>query len=296
METMINGFVSSLIADEKSKRTVEAYKADLSAFAGYMKDYIQKSVNALKYSDMRLWVNHLEGCGLSASTRARKIATIRSFFKWMQKMEYIEKNPTEGLESPKLPKKQPKVISTADSKKMLSVARNANSDHITCFRDYAIVSMFLTTGVRREELANIKMSDVDMESGTILIHGKGNKERFVYINDMLRPIISEYLAVYRGKFKTAETSEYLFVSTRNANISLNGINKIVNDLMERSGIKEDGVSAHVLRKRFATTVFDNTGDIATVSKLLGHSSPSTTMRYVSICEDTMRKAANVVNF
>lgn len=296
MDEMINNFVNSLIADGKSIRTVDAYKADLSAFTGYVTNYIGKPVNALKYSDMRLWVNDLEKYGFSASTRARKIASIKSFFKWLMKMEYISRNPAEGLESPKLPKKQPKVISVEDSKSMLYDAKNANNDHITCFRDYTIISMFLTTGIRREELSNVKISDIDMDSGTILIHGKGNKERIAYINDTLRPILSEYMAVYRGKFKTSESSQYLFVSTRTSHISLNGINKVVNNAMERSGIKESGVSAHILRKRFATTVFNNTGDIATISKLLGHSSPSTTMRYVSIGEDTMRNATNAVNF
>lgn len=297
MEEMIKEFMNSLVADGKSKRTVEAYTLDLIAFADYMGKYIQKPVNTLKYSDLRRWVNSLEEGGLSVATRAKRIASVRSFFKYLCKMDYIVgKNPTDGLDYPKIPKKQPKVIRSEDAKKIISVAKSNDSSHVTSFRDYAIIAMFLTTGIRREELSNVKLSDVDMENGAILIHGKGNKERCVYINDMLRPILSEYLASHRKQFKTADTSKYLFVSTRSEKITLAGINLIVNGSMEKAGIKEAGISAHILRKRFATTVFENTGDIATVSKLLGHSSPTVTMRYVSVGEDAMRQATNAASF
>lgn len=296
MNTMIESFIISLVADGKSKCTVEAYKGDLRAFEEYIGKYIQKPLNELKYSDMRLWANSLEERGLSASTRARKIASVKSFFRYLSKMDLLDgKNPAGGLDAPKLPKKQPKVISFDDAKSLLHID-GKDSKHVTYFRDYTIIAMFLTTGIRREELSNIKLSEVDMDAETILIHGKGNKERCVFINDTLRPILSEYIMSHRNQFKTAESSEYLFVSTRNDNICLVGINKIVNNAMRKVGIKEDGVSAHNLRKRFATTVFENTGDIATVSKLLGHSSPTVTMRYVAIGEETMRKAANAANF
>lgn len=296
MKGMINEFISSLIADGKSKCTIEAYRLDLSEFERYMSNYIQKPLTALKSADMRLWANHLWEDGLSASTRARKIAAAKSFFRYLLKMDYIESNPADVLEAPKLPKKQPKVIGSDDAKNIILLAKNGDSKKIACFRDYAIIATFLMTGIRREELSNIKLDDVDMDNGTILISGKGNKERSVYINDTLRAILSEYLTVYRKTFKTSGSSEYLFVSTRSERISLCGINKIVNNAMEKAGIKERGISAHNLRKRFATTVFESTGDIATVSKLLGHSSPTVTMRYVRIGEDTMRNATNAANF
>lgn len=295
MKGMINEFISSLIADGKSKCTIETYRLDLSAFERYMSNYIQKPLNALKSADMRLWANSLWESGLAPATRARKISAVKSFFAYLSKMEYIDRNPAEAIDAPKLPKKQPKVISVDDAKNLLDCAKG-NGNSIMSFRDYAIIATFLMTGIRREELTNIKLADVDMESSTILINGKGEKERTVYINDALRAILSEHLAVYRKMFKTAESSEYLFVSIRDDKVNLGGINKIVNTAMKKAGIKERGISAHNLRKRFATTAFENTGDIATVSKLLGHSSPTTTMRYVDIGADTRRQVTNAVNF
>lgn len=296
MQDMINSFVASLVADGKSKCTVSAYSNDLKEFSSFMNQNIGKcDVSEIKFSDLRNWANNLDDLGLSASSRARKISVVKSFFSYLSDMEYIEgKNLASGLKPPKIPKKQPKVIGSDDAKNILLVKKNKN--HITSFRDYTIISMFLFTGIRREELTNITLDDVDMEENMILIHGKGDKERVVFINDNLRPILSEYIFSHRSSIKTASTSNYLFPSSKNEKLNVSSVNKIVNKAMESAGIKEAGTSAHILRKWFATTVFKNTFDIATTSKLLGHSSPTVTMRYVSIGADTMRSVASTAVF
>lgn len=297
MEEMVKGFINSLIADGKSTCTTKSYQTDLNDFS----EYVKKSgldIQNMHYSDFRVWMNNLEERNLSAATRAHKVSTIKSFFKYLSKMEIIDRNPVDSLELPKLPKKQPNVISTDDAKSLISGVDYSSGEpkHMTCFRDYAIVATFLFTGVRREELVNIKMSDVRMDDGTILIHGKGNKERIVYINDSLHAILSEYINYHRDVFKTAQDSVYLFPSIKSDKMNVCSVNRVVNKAFESAGIKEEGVSAHILRKRFATTVFENTGDIATTSKMLGHSSPTVTMRYVCIDENIMRNAARTVNF
>lgn len=296
MYELVKEFISTMEADGKSKFTVTAYASDLKEFSEFSEETLKKEPKDMKYSDLRQWVNNLEKYGLSATTKARKISTIKSFFRYLSKMDYIEgKNPAENLESPKIPKKQPKVIGTDDARELLKCAEEAEPTHMTCFRDYTIVAVFLYTGIRREELSNIKLQDVDMKNQTILIHGKGNKERTVYINDTLNSILSEYLNCYRDVFKPAEESPYLFPSKKREKLCVNSVNKIVNKAMENANIKERGISAHILRKWFATTVFANTKDIATASKLLGHSSPTVTMRYVSIDESTMRNATCMVS-
>lgn len=295
MEALVQGFIQSLVADGKSACTVKAYRLDLQDFSVYVQEK-GLEISKIRYPDLREWMNSLEGRNLSASSRARKVSTVKAFFKYLLKMEVIEKNPTEGLEGPKLPKKQPKVISTETAKGLVSGVDYSDPKHMTAFRDYTILAMFLFTGVRREELVNIKLSDVSMDNGTILIHGKGNKEREVYINDSLHAILSEYVGYHRDIFKTAQSSEYLFPSIKADKMNVCSVNRVVNKAFEEAGIKEYGVSAHALRKRFATTVFANTGDIATVSKMLGHASPTVTMRYVRIDEGTMRDAAKAANF
>lgn len=293
MNCLISGFVETLRADGKSKCTIQAYGLDLKEFAEF---FSGKDISDIRYADLKSWSNHLESKGLSASSRARKIAAVKSFFKYLMKMEVIDRNPADVLESPKLEKKQPVVISMEDAKELLFHAKNDGGSEMFWFRDYTIMAVFLFTGVRREELTNIKVSDVDLEEDTILIHGKGCKQRKVYINDSLHAVLSEYFYSYRNRLTMAENSAYLFPSKKSEKLSVNAVNNVVNRFFESSGIKKAGISAHILRKRFATSVFEGTGDIALTSKLLGHSSPTVTMRYVAMNEDSMRSATNCVNF
>lgn len=292
MTEHINSFLTALKAQGKSDCTVSAYKIDLQQFS----KVVDKPLTEIKYADLQNWSNQMADGGLSASSRARKISAVKSFFKYLSKMEVIDRNPAENLETPKIEKKEPKVISMDDASEVLFMAKNDGTNERTWFRDYTVVSMFLFTGIRREELTNIRLADVSLDSRKILIHGKGNKQRTVYMNDMLHSILSEYIMKYRKDLRLAEKSPYLFVSNQSEKMSVNTVNNIINTIFEKAGVKEKGVSAHILRKRFATTVFNSTNDVATVSKMLGHSSPTVTMRYLSIGEDVMRNAVNCVNF
>lgn len=293
MDKYVVEFLDSLKADGKSKCTLDAYRLDLNGFFEYFNDV---ELNTIRYADLREWANSLENKGLSANTRSRKISAVKSFFKYLSKMELVDRNPADGLETPKLEKKQPVVISNEDASELLLHAKNDGGSEMFYFRDYSIMAVFLFTGIRREELTNITLNDVDLKNGTILIHGKGNKQRTVYINKTLNAVLSEYIKVYRNRISKAKSSTFLFPSCCSEKVSVRTVNDIVNKFFESAGIKQKGVSAHILRKRFATTLFQNTNDIALTSKMLGHSSPTVTMRYVAMDEDSMRSAANCVNF
>lgn len=293
MDELVQDFLKSLQADGKSKCTITAYRTDLISFSDFFKD---KKVETLRYADLRRWVNYMEEQGFVATTRARKIASVKSFFRYLVKMEVITANPADVLDTPKIEKKQPVVISNDEASDLLYHAKNDGGSEVVWFRDYAVVSVFLFTGIRREELTNIKLQDVDLQKKSILIHGKGNKQRTVYISDVLLAVLSEYIKIYRCKIHRASGSEYLFPSIKSDKMALCTVNRIVNKIFESAGLKKDGVSAHILRKRFATSVFDKTHDIATVSKLLGHSSPTVTLRYIAINEDDLRSATETVEF
>lgn len=293
VENLVSKFIESARADGKSVCTLEAYQVDLNGFFIY---FSEKDLNEIRYAELRNWVNHMEETGLSASTRARKISSVKAFYRYLAKMEIVDKNPAELLDTPKQEKKQPVVISNDEASDLLFHARNDGGNDMIWFRDYSIIATFLFTGIRREELTNISMNDIDLSKDTILIHGKGNKQRIVYINEMLHAILSEYLSEYRGKMEKAKFSKYLFPSLKADKMCVSTVNNIVNKFFESAGIKKAGISAHILRKRFATSAFQATHDIATVSNLLGHSSPTVTMRYVQMDEDSMRNAAMAVSF
>lgn len=294
MKDLINDFIESLNAGGKSVCTQKAYKYDLLEFSSFLKNDI--NIFDLKYYDLKEWSLSLKKAGLSNNTIARKIASVKSFFKYLVKMEKIYINPAESLESPKVERKEPVVITSEEASELLLHARNDGFSEMFFFRDYAIVATFLFTGVRREELTNIKLDDVDLSRNTILINGKGAKQRTVYINDTLHAILSEYILNYRGRLTRAHISKYLFPSAKADKMSVSAVNDVINNVFESAGLKKKGISAHILRKRFATSVFESTGDIATTSKLLGHSSPTVTMRYVVMDENYMRQATNRVNF
>lgn len=293
LKNYIDSFIDSLKADGKSKCTIESYRLDLNKFAEFFTD---KNIKDIRYADLRDWVNNMEENGLSASSRARHISSVKSFFRYLMKMEVIDNNPSNVLDAPKIEKKQPIVISNEDASELLFQARNNAGNDAVWFRDYTILATFLFTGVRREELTNIKLEDVDLKKNKVLIHGKGSKQRYVYVNDILNSILAEYIGFHRGKIGMAKNSEYLFPSTKRDKMCLATVNNIANAMMEKIGIKKQGVSVHILRKRFATSAFEATHDIATVSKLLGHSSPTVTTRYVVMGEDDMKNAAMAVSF
>lgn len=293
MKNHIDSFIDSLKADGKSKCTIESYGLDLNKFAEFFTD---KNIKDIRYADLRDWVNSMEENGLSASSRTRHISSVKSFFRYLMKMEVIDNNPSDVLDAPKIEKKQPIVISNEDASDLLFQARNNAGNDAVWFRDYTILATFLFTGVRREELTNIKLEDVDLKKNKVLIHGKGSKQRYVYVNDILNSIFAEYIGFHRGKIGMAKNSQYLFPSVQNEKMCLASVNNIVNKMMEKTGIKKTGISAHILRKRFATSAFEATHDIATVSKLLGHSSPTVTTRYVVMGEDDMKNAAMAVSF
>lgn len=292
MKDLIEGYLKSLKADGKSKHTIENYGRDLQRFARYFEGV---SVESIDYPMMRNWANSMAEEGLKAGTRARMISTVRSFYRYLYRLGIVIQSPAEALERPKIEAVCPVVISGEEAHDLIENTKFSRSD-LLWNRDYTIMSMFLYTGIRREELTNIKLCDVDLEKKVILIHGKGCKQRIVVINSKLFPVLKDYIQYYRKRIITAGESDYLFPSIKSVKMAVNSVNHVVNKAMEETGIKKKGVSAHVLRKRFATTVFDKTGDIGITSKMLGHSSPTVTMRYVVMEENQMRKAAESLDF
>lgn len=293
METYINGYLVFLEADGKSKCTIVNTKCDLKQIARYFNGIDIKDID---YAMMIDWITDMAKEGLSTKSRARKIASIRGFFKYLLRIEAIDKNPADFLKTPKLEKKEPVVISTKEASALIDTAKADAGNTIFWYRNYAILCIFLYTGIRREELVNIKFSDVNMDDSVILIHGKGNKQRSVYMNEELKSILGEYINRYRNNLLRNKETEYLFFSKNVKKLNVKNVNDIVNKIMEESGIKQYGLSSHVLRKRFATTVFENTGNIGITSKALGHSSPTVTMRYVSIDAESLRAVSECVKF
>lgn len=281
----------------RSEKTVRIYKDAVSEMLHFLNSL--KNDLPLDSSIKNLDINFLSSVSLTdlyeylyfidmqkknnSSTRARKISSIRSFFKYIcNKMHYIAENPAAELESPKLKKSLPKHLELDESIKLLECITGPYKE-----RDFAIILLFLTCGMRLEELVNINLSDI--WGNTLVITGKGNKERTVYLSDACILAINEYLKV--RPVEGVSDRNALFISRQLNRISREMVQKMVKKYIKLSGLDEKKYSVHKLRHTAATLMYrDGHVDIRLLQEILGHSNLSTTQIYTHV-DNTQLKTA-----
>ena len=276
----------------RSENTIKNYISDVNQFAKM--EHID-SVDTSR-EEIEHYLSSLCETGRSEATRSRKITAIQMFYSFLHKSGYIEEDPSAGIAKPKIPKKVVKVMDDEEVKDVLSAAENEkkNKDY---FRNMTLIYLLFSTGLRRNELVNVKLDDVSIKDNSLLVReGKGSKQRVVYFNDTMKALLSEYIAGHRPMLKYADKSEYLFPSNCHEKLGLSTVNMIVNKVFTDAGVKDKGYTGHSTRKVFASKVYDATKDIVTVQQLLGHTNPQTTMRYVMVAEERKKNAAQLVNF
>lgn len=221
--------------------------------------------------------------GLSASTRARKISTIRSFYKYLTiKTKQLTDNPVKDLDSPKIQKTLPRYLSLDESKRLLNAVDGKNAE-----RDYCILCIFLNCGLRISEIVGLSLNDVREDHLRVL--GKGNKMRVVYINDSVRSAIDNYLVVRSNLAPTGEIA--LFLSNRRSRVSRETVHAMVKKTLLKAGLERDKYSAHKLRHTAATLMLQNGVDVRTLQEVLGHENLNTTQIYTHVDNAELRSAA-----
>ena len=224
--------------------------------------------------------------GISASSRARKLSAIKSFFKYLTiRTKQLEENPVAELEYPKLRKSLPKYLTMEQSAKLLASVEGQNK-----LRDYAILMLFLNCGIRRSELVGLNITDVYEDR--IRVIGKGNKERFVYFGSPCKKAIDAYM-VERNK-KVLTDNRALFASRNGNRISVTAVHRLVDKALLQAGIDPTQFSAHKLRHTAATMMLSGGVDVKTVQEVLGHENLNTTQIYTHI-ENTELKIAAEAN-
>ena len=224
--------------------------------------------------------------GINASSRARKLSAIKSFYKYLTvRTKQLQENPVADLEYPKLRKSLPKYLTMEQSAALLSSVSGPNEK-----RDYAILMLFLNCGIRRSELVGLNLSDVYEDR--IRVMGKGNKERFVYFGSACRKAIDAYL-VERNK-KVLSDNRALFGSRDNNRISVTAVHRLVKKALLQAGLDSTQFSAHKLRHTAATMMLSGGVDVKTVQEVLGHENLNTTQIYTHI-ENTELKIAAEAN-
>ena len=308
----LNAFLDySVTILNKSPNSVKEYNYDLSMFLKYMMIYFRltketeyKNIDISNFSvatlkkitldDIHAFISHLAIENKSkAATRARKVSTIRIFFKYLSEKEKIlDKNPAQNLETPKLDKRMPKYLSLDDSKKLLNIAADENNRNKE--RDFAIITLFLNCGMRLSELVSINIKDIDFCENKLTVIGKGNKERTIYLNKACIQAINNYLNVRpkKGvKIDSKHSEKALFLSEQKKRISNRTVQYIVNKELVQAGLDPTKYSVHKLRHTAATLMYQyGNVDIRALQELLGHESISTTEIYTHVSNDQVRNA------
>ena len=224
--------------------------------------------------------------GISASSRARKLSAIKSFYKYLTvRTKQLDENPVADLEYPKLRKSLPKYLTLDQSARLLQAVSGPNEK-----RDYAILMLFLNCGIRRSELVGLNLSDVYEDR--IRVVGKGNKERFVYFGTACRKAIDIYL-IERNKMVLSD-NRALFGSRDRNRISVTAVHRLVKKALLQAGLDSTQFSAHKLRHTAATMMLSGGVDVKTVQEVLGHENLNTTQIYTHI-ENTELKIAAEAN-
>ena len=221
--------------------------------------------------------------GVTASTRARKISALRSFYKYLTvKAKLMDTNPLQDLDVPKSPKSLPRYLTLSEAQTLLSPVDGKNKE-----RDYCILCIFLNCGLRISEIVGLNLQDIRADH--IRVFGKGSKERIVYINDACADAINNYLAV--RKSIAAIDKNALFLSNRRTRMSREAVHSMVKLSLRKAGLNEENYSSHKLRHTAATLMLQNGVDVRTLQELLGHENLNTTQIYTHVDNTELRIAS-----
>ena len=304
----LNDFLDYMITiQNKSQNTVKEYNYDLATFFKYIKIHFkmtnEKDLKKIKYSDITVdtikkikledlhsFLGYLtKTYNSKATTRSRKVSSLRVFFNYLCQKNIIDINPAQNLETPKLDKRLPKYLTLDDSKKLLEVA--SNEDNRNYERDYAITTLFLNCGMRLAELCGINLKDINFDECLMTVIGKGNKERTIYLNKACIKAINEYLKVRPTNNLSADGQKALFLSERRQRISRRTVQDIIYKELRLAGLDNTKYSVHKLRHTAATLMYQyGNVDIRALQELLGHESISTTEIYTHVNNNQVRNA------
>ena len=308
----LNSFLEySLTYKKKSPNSVDQYNSDLIMFLRYMKyhfkmtdeaefsninikDFTIQDLAKVKENDIHNFITYLSinrKCG--PATCARKISTIRIFFKYLTITNpLLSENPAQNLETPKLNKRLPRYLTLEDSQKLLNASFNNENDK-NKERDFAIITLFLNCGMRLSELVGINISDIKFDDMKLTVIGKGNKERTIYLNKACVDAINAYLKVRptNPKKDSKNSDKALFLSSYRQRISKRTVENVVDRELLNAGLDTTKYSTHKLRHTAATLMYKyGQVDIRALQELLGHESISTTEIYTHVDNDQVRSA------
>ncbi len=272
MREYIDRFIRYLEVEKGlSQHTLRAYKKDLEIFA----EFVSSSPEQIEPLDVRGFIAEQIKSGLSKTSAGRRLAAVRSFFRYLHREGYIKNNPAKVVNSPKRPKTLPKFLTVDD---VFNLVESPDGIGFMVARDRAILELLYSSGIRVGELSGLEMGDIDLRDGLIKVKGKGRKERIVPIGSKAIEAIRTYL-VERMLMKKKDKA--LFLNRSGSRLTERSIQRIVVKYA-RKVLMDGRIGPHTLRHTFATHLLQAGADLRTIQELLGHSSLSTTQKYTHL--------------
>lgn len=270
---------------KRSPLTVAAYERDLTEFTAFLRDTEGSvSLQAVKPTQIRRYIAHLfDARGCDSRTVCRKLSSIRALYRFLKITGILENDPAAAIPGPSIAKKRPAPLKVDEVMTLLRTSL-AGRTEAAQRRDNAIMELFYASGMRRAELAGVRLADVDLAERTIRVTGKGNKERLVVINRAAADAIEAYLRV-----RPRSADPALFLGRGGKALTPKHVWRIFRDIYRVSGIQKHA-SPHTLRHSFATHLVENGVDLETVRELLGHESLATTGVYLQLAMGHKRRA------
>lgn len=284
MQRYVEDFLNYLRAEKSaSLHTIKNYAVDLREFSHSVAEKKPNDINAM---DIRGFLADLKSHSYTKSSMSRKLACLRSFFKFLSRENILENNPVAGIQTPKREKRLPIFLNCDEVTHLLDAPNKGNWEEK---RDKAILETLYSSGLRVSELVGLNHEDVDFFGGLLRVRGKGKKERIVPVGRVAMDAIKDYLSQTKTKNNDAGFKKPLFMNRLGGRLTDRSIRRMILKYARRIALNKD-VSPHTLRHSFATHLLDRGADLRSVQELLGHENLSTTQIYTHVTTRRMKEA------
>ena len=286
MENYVQHFISYLASERGlAQNTLESYGRDLRYFQQYLENNRLTFATGSTNEIIRTYLDELKKQGKAVSTISRNLAALKSFYQYLLKEQHLDADPASKIESPKLEKKLPQVLSVQQVELLL---KQPNINLPAGLRDKAMLELLYATGIRVSELITINVNDVNLELGYIKCFGRGAKERVVPLGSIASKCVTQYLRKGRTALVRSKQEEAMFVNHHGRRLTRQGFWKIIKKYALEAQIDQK-ITPHTLRHSFATHLLENGADLRSVQEMLGHADISTPQIYTHVTKNRLKE-------
>lgn len=286
MEKLVDQFIVYLKTErDLSKNTLESYDRDLRQFHSYLNSNKINDIASTNKTTVITYLIYLQKIGKATSTISRNLASLRSFYQFLVRNKIISNDPTLNMESPKIEKKAPSILTPKEIETLLNQPEINDGKGI---RDKAMLELLYATGIRVSELVNLNINDINIDMGFVTCKGGSGKERIIPIGTIALEVLGIYINKYRQDMLKYEDEEALFINYHGSRLTRQGFWKIIKGYTSKAKISKQ-ITPHTLRHSFAIHLIENGADLKSVQEMLGHSDISTTQVYIQMTKSKIKE-------